>query len=136
VSTEEARDLAGMYAPEVSGKSQQQLTAYGRMPDSVLFRVQQVRVPIQLVDLPGPTQRKVTCSRCGQVVRDGREVAGDDGYICRPCTENAYFSNPKEITWADMNWAPDVVLDLSAPHDHDHHSEKPGKRRAEVIALR
>jgi hypothetical protein len=38
VSTEEARDLAAVYAPEVSGKSQQQLTAYCRMPDSVLFR--------------------------------------------------------------------------------------------------
>jgi len=32
-----------------------------------------------------------------------------------------------------MNWAPDVVPDLSAPHDHGHHSERPGKRHAEVI---
>jgi len=136
VSTEEARDLAGVYAPEVSGKSQQQLTAYCRMPDSVLFRVQQVRVPIKSVDLPGPTQRKVTCLRCGQVVRDGREAVQDGKYICRPCAENAYFSNAREITWADMNWTPDVVPDLSAPHDHGHHSERPGKRHAEVIALR
>jgi len=136
VSTEEARDLAGVYAPEVSGKSQQQLTAYCRMPDSVLFRVQQVRVPIRPVDLPGPTQRKVACSRCGQVVRDGREVVCDGGYICRPCTENAYFLNPKEIVWADMNWAPGEAPEFSAPHDLGHHSERPGKRRAEVIALR
>lgn len=136
VSTEEARDLAAVYAPEVSGKSQQQLTAYCRMPDSVLFRVQQVKVPIRPVDLPGPTQRKVACSRCGQVVRHGREVVCDDGYVCRPCAENAYFSNPKEITWADMNWAPDVAPDLSAPHDHGHQLEKTGKRWAEVIRLR
>jgi len=136
VSTEEARDLATVYAPEVSGKSQQQLTAYCRMPDSVLFRVQQVRVPIKPVDLPGPTQRKVTCLRCGQVVRDGREVVRDGGYVCRPCAEGAYFANPKEITWADMNWAPGEVPELSAPHDHGHHFEKPGKRRAAVIALR
>lgn len=33
VSTEEARDLAAVYAPEVSGTSQQQLTAYCRMND-------------------------------------------------------------------------------------------------------
>jgi len=136
VSTEEARDLAVVYAPEVSGKSRQQLTAYCRMPDSVLFRVQQVRVPIKPVDLPGPTQRKVACSRCGQVVRDGREVVCNGGYICRPCAENAYFSNPKEITWADMNWTPGEVPEFSAPHDHEHHSERPGKQRAEVIALR
>jgi formylmethanofuran dehydrogenase subunit E len=136
VSTEEARDLAAVYAPEVSGRSQQQLTAYCRMPDSVLFRVQQVRVRIKPVDLPGPTRRKVACSRCGQVVRDGREVLQDGEYICRPCAENAYFSSAREITWEDMNWAPDLVPDLSAPHDHDQHSEKHGKRRAKVIALR
>ena len=133
VSTEEARDLAAVYAPEVSGRSQQQLSAYCRMPDSVLFRVQLVRVPIRPVDMPGPTQRKVTCNRCGQVVRDGREVIRDGEYICRPCAESAYFSNAKEITWADMNWTPEVVPSLSTPYDHGAHSKK---RRAEVIALR
>jgi formylmethanofuran dehydrogenase subunit E len=136
VSTEEARDLAGVYAPEVSGTSRQQLAAYCRMPDSVLFRVQQVRVPLKPVDLPGPTQRKTACSRCGQVVRDGREVIHDGDYICRPCAEGAYFSNPREITWEDMNWAPGEVPELCAPHDHAHRLEKPGKQRAEVIALR
>jgi formylmethanofuran dehydrogenase subunit E len=136
VSTEEARDLAAVYAPEVSGKSHQQLTAYCRMPDSVLFRVQQVRVPIKPVDLPGPTQRKVSCSSCGQVVRDGREVVRDGGYVCRPCADGAYFSNAREIAWADMNWAPGEVPELSTSQDHGRHSEKPGKRRAEVIALR
>jgi formylmethanofuran dehydrogenase subunit E len=137
VSTEEARDLAGMYAPEVSGTSQQQLTAYCRMPDCVLFRVQKVRVSIKPVDLPGPTQRKVNCVRCGQVVRDGREMVCAEGYVCRPCAAGAYFSNAREVTWAHMNWAPDGVLDLSAPYDHGHHSDKlGGKRRAEVIALR
>jgi hypothetical protein len=35
-----------------------------------------------------------------------------------------------------MNWAPDVVPDLSAPHDHGHQLGKTGKQRAEVIALR
>jgi formylmethanofuran dehydrogenase subunit E len=136
VSTEEARDLAAVYVPEMSGKSQQQLTAYCRMPDSVLFRVQQVKVPIKSIDLPGPTQRKIACSTCGQIVRDGREVVRGGNYLCRPCAEGAYFSNAREITWANMNWAPGEVPELVAPHDHPHHFEKPGKRRAEVIALR
>jgi hypothetical protein len=35
-----------------------------------------------------------------------------------------------------MNWAPSEVSELSAPHDHGHHFEKPGNRRAAVIALR
>ena len=46
ISTEAARSLAPSYAPEINQKYPQQLEAYQRMPDSVLFRVQQVDVPI------------------------------------------------------------------------------------------
>ena len=74
VSTEEARSLANAYAPEIAEKHPQQLEAYKRMPDSVLFRVQEVRVKINECDLPGPTRYKVPCSNCGQVVRDQREI--------------------------------------------------------------
>lgn len=97
VSTEEARELATCYAPEVSGKYQQQLEAYKRMPDSVLFRVQQVRVVVDELDLPGPTRRKVACARCGQVVRDGRErmVAGEP--LCAPCAGQGYFEAIREV---------------------------------------
>ena len=106
LSTEEARSLAPVYAPEVAGKSLQQLEAYQRMPDSVLFRVQRVRVPLSEFDLPGPTRRKVSCSHCGQVVRDHKEVTVDGVSLCRPCAQGAYFKDPREITWPDMNWAP------------------------------
>jgi len=107
LSTEEARDLAPFYAPEVTEKSGQQIKAYQRMPESVLFKVQQVEVPVSEFDLPGPTRRKVTCSRCGQVIRDHREVIVAGIPVCRPCANGAYFKNPREITWADMNWAPE-----------------------------
>jgi formylmethanofuran dehydrogenase subunit E len=107
LSTEEARSLAPLYAPEVTEKYAQQLEAYRRMPDSVLFRVQQVQLKINEFDLPGPTRRKVSCSRCGQVVRDHREVLDSGNYLCRPCAEGAYFSNAREITWQDMNWTPE-----------------------------
>ena len=106
LSTEEARDLAAQYAPEVAGKYQQQLEAYKRMPDSVLFRVQEVEITLSEFDLPGPTRRKVTCSRCGQVVRDHREVAVNGSYLCRPCAHGAYYNNAQEVTWPDMNWTP------------------------------
>ena len=106
LSTEEARDLAAQYAPEVVGKYQQQLEAYKRMPDSVLFRVQEVEVTLSEFDLPGPTRRKVSCSRCGQVVRDHREVVENGDNLCQPCAHGSYFKDPKEITWPDMNWTP------------------------------
>ena len=106
LSTEEARDLACQYVPDISEKYKQQLEAYKRMPDSVLFRVQQVEVVLSEFDLPGPTRRKVSCSRCGQVVRDHREIVQNGDALCKPCAHGAYFKDPKEITWPDMNWAP------------------------------
>lgn len=101
VSTEEARDLAPVYAPEVAGKYPQQLEAYKRMPDSVLFRVQQVRVAVNELDLPGPTRHKTACTRCGQVVRDGREVLVDGEPCCAPCAHGGYFEFIRDVTVLD-----------------------------------
>ena len=106
VSTEDARELAVIYAPEVAGKHARQLEAYKLMPDSVLFRVQQVEINIRDEDMPGPTRFKAACSRCGQVVRDRREVVKNVTVLCKPCTEEAYFYNAHEITWPDMNRVP------------------------------
>ena len=103
LSTEESRALTLQYAPEIDQKTARQLAAYKRMPDSVLFRVQKVRVKLNELDLPGPTRRKINCSRCGQVVRDGREVIVNGRVLCRPCTDASYFTDAKEITWPDMN---------------------------------
>ena len=113
LSTEEARSLANAYAPEIAEKYPQQLEAYKRMPDSVLFRVQEVRVKIDECDLPGPTRYKALCSRCGQMVRDQREVIKNGDVLCRPCSEDTYFSNAKEVTWPDMNWKPESSLTQS-----------------------
>lgn len=109
ISTEDARDLAHVYAPEIPEKYPQQLLAYQRMPDSVLFRVQKVCVNPSEFDMPGPTRRKVVCSRCGQTVRDCREVVIEEKILCRPCAEGVYFSYPREISWPDMNWKPQNV---------------------------
>lgn len=102
LSTEESRDLVSEYAPEVEGKTQQQLAAYVRMPDSELFRVQRVRVPYMEYDLPGPTKKKAVCVRCGQVVRDSKEVIKDNQPYCRPCADGAYFEDPVEINLDDL----------------------------------
>ena len=61
---------------------------------------------ISVFDLPGPTRRKVVCEQCGQVVRDHREIVEDGHTFCRPCVEEPYFTNAREVTWPDMNWVP------------------------------
>jgi formylmethanofuran dehydrogenase subunit E len=106
ISTEESRYLVDISAPEVENKSQRQLLAYMKMPDSVLFRVQKVDVNISELDLPGPTKQKTICSQCGQIIRDGREVKKDGRILCKPCGENCYFSHAVEISWPGMGWSP------------------------------
>lgn len=115
ISTEEARDLAVVYAPEIFEKSAQQLAAYKRMPDDVLFRVQRVNITLNDYDMPGPTRRKVVCSRCGQLVRDHREKMIDGKAVCRPCTEDVYFSDPNEISLGGL----EVAL------EKDHYRPRP-----------
>lgn len=92
VSTESARDLAAAYAPEIDDPHQQQLEAYIRMPDEVLFDVQRVRVDVPFHNMPGPSRFKATCERCGQVVRDKKEILKGGQVLCRPCAQGAYFS--------------------------------------------
>ena len=106
ISTEEARNLAPVYAPLEPDKRGQQQEACRVMPDSVLFRVQKVDVDLTPYDLPGPTRSKVACARCGQVVRDHREVIQNGVSLCRPCAGGAYFKTATEIAWDDMNWSP------------------------------
>jgi formylmethanofuran dehydrogenase subunit E len=115
LSTEEARDLAPVYAPEVDGKGAQQLAAYRRMPDGVLFRVQKVQVRLADCDLPGPSRFKVACRRCGQVIRDGREVLRDGQPLCRPCSENCYFHHALEVSWPGMDWSPPAEAPTGPP---------------------
>ena len=126
ISTEESRDLAPAYAPEIGGKYEQQLEAYKRMPDSVLFRVQQVEVSLTEFDLPGPTSFKVTCDRCGQMIRDHREVIKNQAVLCKICGDEAYFSNARDITWPDMNWSPEKRPQISQknkPESQEQHNQ-------------
>ncbi len=120
LSTEESRDLAPLYAPEISGKSRQQLEAYKRMPESVLFRVQRVTLHLSEFDLPGPSRSKVACSRCGQVVRDRREEVVDGRVLCKPCAHGAYFGEATEITWPEMDRIP---VKEARPSEHSRRHE-------------
>jgi len=103
LSTEEARDLVHSFASDIEGVTARQLEAYKRMPESTLFKVQRVDVRIEDCDLPGPTRHKAVCNRCGQVVRDRREILIDDEILCRPCSDSCYFSNPRDVSWPGMN---------------------------------
>lgn len=126
VSTEESRALAAVYAPEISEKRRQQLEAYKRMPDSVLFRVEEVSIDVCDADLPGPTRYKTACVACGQVVRDRREVMVEGRPYCAPCAGGAYFRNARPVT----SFAKSCSRPLSLAQDQEVGAShrKPGSR--------
>jgi formylmethanofuran dehydrogenase subunit E len=136
VSTEEARDLAPVYAPEVSGKARQQLLAYQRMPDSLLFTVERVDIRVSEFDLPGPTRAKAKCALCGQVVRDKREVVMEGMTLCRPCAHGAYWKNAQKVGWPDMDWTPEEASPLSPLDFQPHPAEIHKARNQEITRLK
>ncbi len=103
VSTESSRQVCKTYAPEEKDTRRQQLEGYKRMPDDELFDVQQVRVDLPEWDMPGPPTCHAVCTRCGQMVRDGKVIRSGQELLCGPCGGGAYFhpvteSNPHEST--------------------------------------
>lgn len=97
VSTESTRKLAHEYAPGIQDVRQQQLDAYTRMPDDVLFAVMPVQVDVPVHDMPGPSRFKARCEACGAMVRDKKEVLINDRILCRPCAHGTYH-RPLEAT--------------------------------------
>lgn len=104
VSTETARDLAPELVPEIEDPRQQQLEAYKIMDDKDLFTVAEVKVTVPASDMPGPTRFKAVCARCGQVVRDKKEVFKNNEILCRPCATGSYFQ-PLEKKQKEENHA-------------------------------
>lgn len=103
VSTESSRDLALVYAPDISDKPRAQLEGYKRMPLNELFDVYEVRVDIPTTDMPGPTRSKATCNSCGAVIRDGREIRVDEAVFCHGCRNTAYYTNPLKVDLSRIN---------------------------------
>ncbi len=91
VSTEESRETAKEYAPDAKNSRDQQMEGYTKMPDNLLFDVQQVRVNLPEWDMPGPPRRHTECSQCGQMVRDGKEVVNEEATLCKHCAGEGYF---------------------------------------------
>jgi len=106
VSTERSREYASDYAPVELSSKDQQLIGYQNMPDDLLFDVQQVQVNLPETDMPGPPKKHIICEKCGQMIRDGKEVICDEEIICRPCSEESYF----KVVVPGFSPAQEVVL--------------------------
>ncbi|MBE6465396.1 FmdE family protein [Denitrobacterium detoxificans] len=62
---------------------------FSSVSDSDLFEIKKVAKRFSDFDLPGKITREVVCSRCGEMVQDGREVYFSGSAYCIPCGD--YF---------------------------------------------
>ncbi|MDM7203059.1 MAG: FmdE family protein [Thermodesulfobacteriaceae bacterium] len=95
VVKEEAKKKAKEYLPQIENASQRELMAYKVMPLEELFDVRKVRVLLDELDLPGKPRKKIVCSKCGIVVRDGKEIWIDGEPYCKICAGGGYFIIPE-----------------------------------------
>lgn len=93
-----SRKLADALHPEIESKKERQMTAYRELPDSALFKVEEVSIELDENDLPGHPKKRVTCSKCFEGINDGREAMAEEGRVlCRSCIESAYYIRLRPI---------------------------------------
>lgn len=61
-------------------------------PEDDLFRVQRVRVVIPDGDLPGLPKHRARCSRCGEMILDGKEIVTEETIMCGNCARGSYYT--------------------------------------------
>ena len=60
---------------------------YQSLPDEDLFTLQWVPIVLPEEERPGYRGPRVLCTRCGEGINFGREVAREGHLLCRPCSE-------------------------------------------------
>lgn len=91
LAKESAKEKAKEYFPEIENPAQRELLAYKILPEEELFEIREVKVTLKETDLPGKPREKVTCEKCGIVVRDGRHLIIEGKILCKICAGQSYF---------------------------------------------
>lgn len=90
------RALATQYAPAGVNKWETYLISYQRMPNDLLFTIQEVQLTFDLEYTISRAGRKAMCQSCGEEINNEREVRRDGKVLCRPCAGQRYYivNNP------------------------------------------
>ncbi len=88
---ESSKALAKSMHPEIEDKNQQQMLAYGEMPDEQLFQTQWVHVELPPEEFPGYKGDRVVCEHCGEGINFRREVKRGGKTLCRSCSGERYY---------------------------------------------
>ncbi|XHH09067.1 MAG: FmdE family protein [Candidatus Bathyarchaeia archaeon] len=77
---------------EIKGSPQDVVEKMAALPDSEVVKLQEVKMSIAEVDLPGLPKKRESCSVCGERIMDGRAVIINQKTLCRACANGKYYS--------------------------------------------
>jgi len=92
VARETSKERAKLLYPEIADKNQQQMRAYGELPDEELFATQWVRVALGPEEFPGYKGERRSCEECGEGINFKREVIRNDRVLCKACAGERYYT--------------------------------------------
>ena len=87
----DCRQDARRYAPDARNTYQAQLEAYQVMPDKALLVAQNVKLTVSLDAIISRKAARAVCQRCGEEIKNEREVYLDGEVLCRGCAGEAYY---------------------------------------------
>jgi len=80
------------------GEEAAYLAALAAMPEDEVLKIGRVIVNIRPRDLPGKPLSSVICERCGEAVRDMREVYRWGRILCRPCADRQTYYALEDVS--------------------------------------
>ena len=88
----DARMRASAIAPAAANPWKAQLEAYQVLQNEELFRLQPLRLNLDLDAIVGKPGMRVNCSACGEEILNQRGMVKDGQTICRSCAGESYGS--------------------------------------------
>ncbi|MDR3570111.1 MAG: FmdE family protein [Syntrophobacteraceae bacterium] len=84
----DAFEKAGQVARTLTGMKDEkhaQIEALATMAEQDLLSIRRVSVAVRPQDLPGEPLETCVCQKCGEAIKDMRQVGGNGSVLCKPC---------------------------------------------------
>ena len=96
-SDERIRRVAQDCGPR-SNEKEARLAALKNIAEEDLLRVERVSVALKPQDFPGEPLDSIICAKCGETVKDLRQVSREGQMLCRPCAQgSAYYTAHRDV---------------------------------------
>jgi formylmethanofuran dehydrogenase subunit E len=77
---------------EINGSPQDVVAKMAALPETEVVNLEEVKMSIPDVDLPGLPKKRENCTVCGERIMDGREVIVNQKPLCRACANGKYYT--------------------------------------------